>query len=78
MKLPNLFGKENELTDEQIHNIIFSEIKDEEIATQYALVFGSPDYQENRVNKAVELYNTQKVKKLIFIVGTGRETISNI
>ena len=44
IKLSKLFGKESELTEEQIHNIIFKGIKDESIFCKYAIVFGSPDY----------------------------------
>lgn len=74
IKLSNLFGKEDELTECQIDNIIFQGIKDEFVFCKYAIIFGSPDYQEHRVKEAVRLYKDKRAKKLIFMGGIGRET----
>lgn len=63
IKLSSLFGKENELTEKQIDNIIFNGIKeDESVFCKYALVFGSPDYQEYRVKEAIRLYKKREFK----------------
>jgi len=73
-KLSDLYGKENELTEEQIDTLIFDEIEDKGYSSKYAIVFGSPDFQNYRVYEAIKLYKEKRIQKIIFSGGIGRET----
>ena len=62
---------ESELNDEQIDNIVFSNIEDDELSSKYAFVFGNSVLINERVNTAVTAYKKGRVKKLIFMGGTN-------
>jgi hypothetical protein len=66
---------EENMTDEKIQKIVYSNIKDDNELAKYALIFGNLRLIEQRVNKAVELYQSKRVRKLIFTGGS--EGISN-
>lgn len=69
MKLSEL-SSEN-LTDEQIKKIVFSNIWDSGMSTKYGVVFGSYTLQKYRVKLATMLYKEGRVKKLILTGGKG-------
>lgn len=58
-----------ELTKEQIDKIVFSDIEDNNNSCEYALVFGHTMLIEERTKKAVEMYFSGRVKKLLFLGG---------
>lgn len=62
---------DSELNDEQIDNIVFSNIEDDELSSKYAFVFGNSMLINERVNTAVTAYKKGRVKKLIFMGGTN-------
>ncbi len=67
MKLSDYKGKA--LTDNDIDNIVFSGIRDNGDSCKYALVFGNAMLIKERTVKAVEMYNSGRVKKLVFMGG---------
>ena len=52
IKLSQIEGYE--LTDEQIDTIVYSNIEDDELPSEYALVFGNNMLINERVNSAIE------------------------
>lgn len=69
MKLSEI-NNEN-LTDNQIEKIVFSNIKDSGKSVKYGIVFGSYTLQKYRVDLATKLYREGRVKKLILTGGKG-------
>lgn len=59
------------LTDEQINNIVYSNIEDNELSSEYAFVFGNSMLINERVNTAVDAYKKGRIKKLIFMGGVN-------
>ena len=56
-------------SDEEIQEIVYSEIEDTLKETEYAIVFGNSMLINERVNTAVEAYKKDRIKKLIFTGG---------
>lgn len=54
---------DSELNDEQIDNIVFSNIEDDELSSKYAFVFGNSMLINERVNTAVTAYKKRQSKK---------------
>lgn len=69
MKLSNI--NDENLQDKDIAKIVYSNIEDNGLTSKYALVFGNSMLISERVNKAVEIYNSKRVKKLIFMGGVN-------
>lgn len=69
MKLSNISDKK--LSDDSIGRIVYSNIKDNGLTSKYALVFGNEMLIKQRVNKAVEIYKSNRVEKLIFMGGVN-------
>ena len=69
MKLSEI-NNEN-LTDRQIEQIVFSNIADSGKTAKYGIVFGSYILQKYRVDIATKLYEAGRVNKLIFTGGKG-------
>jgi len=59
------------LNDEDIQNIVYSDIEDNGLSSKYGLVFGNSMLIQERVSKAVELYRQKRVQKLIFMGGSS-------
>lgn len=59
------------LTDKQIDNIVYSDIEDDELSSEYGFVFGNSMLINERVNTAVDAYKRGRVKKLIFVGGAN-------
>ena len=59
------------LTDEQIDSIVYSNIEDDELSSEYAFVFGNSMLINERVNTSVDAYKKGRVKKLIFMGGVN-------
>lgn len=55
------------LTDEQIDNIVYSDIEDDKLPSEYALVFGNSMLVNERVNTFVDVYKKGRIKKAIFM-----------
>lgn len=60
---------DSNLTDEQIGNIVFSNVEDDKLPSLYALVFGNNLLIKERVGTAVDAYKEGRVKKLVFMGG---------
>lgn len=60
---------DNNLTDEQIESIVFSNVEDDKLPSLYALVFGNNLLIKERVSTAVDAYKEGRVKKLVFMGG---------
>lgn len=73
MKLSEI--NDENLSDEEIAKIVYSNIKDNGKTSKYGLVFGNSMLIKERVLKAVELYNKKRIKKVIFM--GGKNGISN-
>lgn len=56
------------LTDEQIENIVYSNIEDDGLSSEYAFVFGNSMPIKERVNTSVDAYRSGRVKKIIMFV----------
>ena len=69
MKLSKI-NNEN-LTDNQIEKIVFSNINDSGKSAKYGIVFGSYTLQKYRIEQATNLYKEGRVKKLILTGGKG-------
>ena len=67
IKLSQIEGYE--LTDEQIDTIVYSNIEDDELPSEYALVFGNNMLINERVNSAIDSYRKGRIKKFIFMGG---------
>ncbi len=59
------------LTDEQIDNIVYSDIEDDGLSSEYALVFGNSMLIKQRVNASVEVYKNGRIKKIVYMGGTN-------
>lgn len=59
------------LTDEQIDNIVYSDIEDDKLSSEYAFVFGNSMLINERVNTSVRAYKEGRVKRLIFMGGAN-------
>lgn len=57
------------LTDEQIDNIVYSDIEDDGLSSEYGFVFGNSMLISERVNTSVDAYKKGRVKKFIFMGG---------
>ena len=62
---------DSNLTDEQIEKIVFSNIDDDKIPSEYALVFGNSMLIKERVTTAYTAYKAGRIKKLVFMGGTS-------
>lgn len=62
---------DSELTDEQIDNIVYSDIDDDKLPSEYALVFGNSMLIKERVNTSVDVYKSGRIKKIIFTGGAN-------
>ena len=69
MKLSEI-NNEN-LTDNQIEKIVFSNINDSGKSAKYGIVFGSYTLQKYRIDQATSLYKEGRVEKLILTGGKG-------
>lgn len=63
-------NKEN-LSDDDIQNIVYQGIENRDKNTTYGLVFGNSLLIEERVKTAVEAYQKGKIKKIVFTGGVG-------
>ena len=63
-------NKEN-LSDDDIQNIVYQGIENSDKNTTYGLVFGNSLLIEERVKTAVEAYQKGKIKKIVFTGGVG-------
>lgn len=59
------------LSDEEIQKIVYSDIQDCGLSSKYGLVFGNSMLIQERVSKAVELYQQKRVEKLLFMGGVS-------
>ena len=57
------------LTDEQIDGIVFTNIDDDQLNSEYALVFGNNLLIKERVTTSVNAYKNNRIKKMIFMGG---------
>jgi len=62
---------DSNLADEQIEKIVFSNIDDDNMPSEYALVFGNSMLIKERVTTAVAAYKAGRIKKLVFMGGTS-------
>ncbi len=62
---------DSELTDEQIDNIVYSNIDDDNLPSEYAFVFGNSMLIKERVNTSVDAYKRGRIKKIIFMGGAN-------
>lgn len=69
MKLSEIGSKS--FNDEEIQEIVYSEIEDSGKKTEYAIVFGNSMLINERVKTAVETYMEGRIKKIIFTGGTN-------
>lgn len=59
------------LTDEEIDSIVYSDIEDDELSSEYGLVFGNSMLINERVNTSVDAYKKGRIKKIIFMGGAN-------
>ena len=72
MKETKLSQINNEnLTDEQIDDIVYSNIEDEGLSSEYALVFENNMLINERVTTAINTYKKGRIKKIIFMGGVN-------
>lgn len=69
MKLTEI--NEENLTDEEIEQIVFSDIIDTKESTTYGIVFGNSKLIQERVKTASLAYKNKRIKKVIFTGGTN-------
>lgn len=62
---------DSKLTDEQIDNIVYSNVEDDKLPSEYALVFGNTMLIKERVNTSVDAYKRGRIKKIIFMGGAN-------
>ena len=67
--------KEEDLTIENINKIVFDIPSDDGLNGDCILVFGSINYIDERVNKAVELFNQKRAPYILFTGGLGKTGI---
>lgn len=59
------------LIDEQIDNIVYSNVEDDGLSSEYGFVFGNSMLINERVNTSVEAYKKGRIKKIIFMGGVN-------
>ncbi len=59
------------ITDEQIDSIVYSDIEDDKLPSEYALVFGNSMLIKERVNTSVDAYKNGRIRKIIYMGGTN-------
>lgn len=59
------------ITDEQIDSIVYSDIEDDKLSSEYALVFGNSMLIKERVKTSVAAYKNGRIKKIIYMGGTN-------
>ena len=59
------------LTDGQIDNIVYSDIEDNGLSSEYALVFGNSMLIKERVTTSVDAYKNGRIKKIIYMGGSN-------
>ncbi len=62
---------DSNLSDNDIDKIVYDGIEDDLRSAKYGLVFGNSMLIKERVTTAVNLYNNERVKKLIFMGGVN-------
>lgn len=62
---------DSNLSDNDIDKIVYDGIEDDFRSSKYGLVFGNSMLIKERVTTAVNLYNNERVKKLIFMGGVN-------
>ena len=62
---------DSNLTDSLIDSIVYSDIEDDGLASEYALVFGNSMLINQRVQSAVNAYKNNRIKKLVLLGGTS-------
>lgn len=60
---------DSELNDEQIDNIVYSDIEDDGLSSVYGFVFGNSVLIKERVNTSVSAYKNGRIKKIIYMGG---------
>ncbi len=60
---------DSELNDEQIDNIVYSDIEDDGLSSVYGFVFGNSMLIKERVNTSVSAYKNGRIKKIIYMGG---------
>lgn len=66
------------LIDEQIDNIVYSNVEDDGLSSEYGFVFGNSMLINERVNTSVEAYKKGRIKKIIFMGGVNELVIKII
>lgn len=69
MKLSEI--NKDQLTDEEIEKIVYSDIIDTKENTTYGIVFGNSMLIKERVATAVDAYQKKRIAKVIFTGGTN-------
>lgn len=62
---------DSDLTDKQIDDIVYSDVEDDKLSSEYGLVFGNNMLINERVNTAVEAYKSGRIQKLVFMGGVN-------
>ena len=62
---------ESNLSEKDINNILFNIPKDDGIKGDCIWAFGSKTYLDERLNKAIELYNNKRAPYILFTGGKG-------
>ena len=62
---------DSKLTDEQIDNIVYSNIEDDGLYSEYCLVFGNSMLIKERVYTSVDAYKNGRIKKIIYMGGVN-------
>ncbi len=59
------------LNDEQIDSIVYSNIEDDGLSSEYGLVFGNSMLIKERVNTSVDIYKKGRIKKIVYMGGAN-------
>ena len=59
------------LTDQQIDSIVYSDTEDDNLSSEYALVFGNNMLVKERVNTTVQAYKNGRIHKVVFMGGVN-------
>ncbi len=59
------------LTDEQIDSIVYENIEDDKLSSEYGFVFGNSMLIKERVNTSVDAYKKGRIKKIIYMGGAN-------
>lgn len=62
---------DSDLTDQQIDRIVYSDIEDDGLSSEYALVFGNNMLINERVNTTVHAYKNRRIQKIVFMGGVN-------